>query len=199
MSTEPTIGNGRRRPFAVRVWGNPLARAADQAEAVLILGLVVVWLLSLPLIATMASVEWTRVETRLAADRITDLPRDALLTEDAAPPVASHDAVQVNSTAAATWAGRDSRPTSGQIQVPPAAQAGDHIAIWIDATGAVVARPMNTSTAAALTVMAAIGVWVGLGLVLSGIWWIARRRLDRHRWDQWERDWTAFEPGRNAS
>lgn len=198
MSTHPTTAHGHGRPLVVRVWGNPLARGVDRAEAALVLGLIVVWLFSLPLIATMASVEWTRVDARLTTDRIDDLPRQALLTDDAAPPVMAHDAVQSSSTAPATWTDRDGRPTGGQIQVPVSARAGDQVTIWLNSTGAVVARPMSASTAAALTVMAAVGVWVGLGMVLTGIWWIARRRLDRRRWDQWERAWSTFEPGRNA-
>ena len=57
VNAHQVIRPRRGRWFALRVWGNPLARGVDRAEAILIVGLFMIWLLTLPLIATVASVE----------------------------------------------------------------------------------------------------------------------------------------------
>jgi hypothetical protein len=189
---------GRLRWLAFRVWGSPLARDVDRAEAVLIVGLLLIWLLTLPLIATVASVEWTSVDSRLETDRATDIAVDAVLSGNASPSALTREAVG-RSAARAAWTGRDGRPASGAIRVDAGAHAGDHVTVWLDASGTVVAQPMGSSTAVALTVLAAGGAWLALGLALAGTWWAIRRRLDRHRWNGWEQEWSSFAPGRNTS
>ncbi|MCC9711881.1 hypothetical protein E4N62_45760 [Streptomyces sp. MNU76] len=37
---------------------------------------------------------------------------------------------------------------------------------------------------------------VGAALLVLGLRWAARVRLDRRRWAQWDRDWAAFEAHR---
>ena len=188
----------RRRWFALRVWGNPLARGVDRAEAIFIVGLLMIWLLTLPLIATVASVEWTSIDSRLAADRVTDIAVDAVLTGDASPILVTREAIGAT-TASAYWTGRDGQPTSGVVHVAAGARSGEHITVWLDATGKVVAQPMSSVAAAGLTALAAGIAWLGLGLTMIGIWWAVRRRFDRLRWIEWEREWKAFTSGRTSS
>ena len=198
VNAHQAIRPGRGRWFALRVWGNPLARGVDRAEAILIVGLFMIWLLTLPLIATVASVEWSSIDNRLAADRVTDIGVDAVLTGDASPIVVTREAMGA-SAASADWTGRDGQPTSGVVHVAAGARSGEHITVWLDATGKVVTQPMSSVTAAVLTALAAGIAWLGLGLTMIGIWWAVRRRFDRFRWIEWEREWKAFTPGRTSS
>lgn len=190
-----------RMPLVLRVWGNPLARGADRAESLLIIGLTVIWLLSLPIIATVASAEWTTIETRVVANQSTDVAVVAVLQADAPSLAAaeSRSGSPVSPTAPATWLGRDGQPANGMVTVPTGARTGERVTIWLDATGAVVDRPMTTQVAAGLLVLAALGGWLGLGLLFAGVRWTARIMADRHHSRLWEQDWLTLEAGQNSS
>lgn len=192
MNANDPRSKGHHRPLVLRVWRNPLARGVDRAEAVLVVGLAVVWALSLPLIATIASVEWSGIDARLAADRNSVVATEAVVTGDAALTVTAHEAVSLHVVAHATWIGRDGRPADGLVRVPAGVASGDRVTIWLDRQGNVVAEPMTSAGAATLMVMGTVGAWVGLGLGLAAVWWVIRRRFDRIRWSQWESDWAAF-------
>ncbi|ACV78382.1 Rv1733c family protein [Nakamurella multipartita] len=186
-----------RWPLALRVWGNPVARGADRAEALLIIGLTLIWLLSVPVIATVASAEWTSVDARVAADQSADVAVVAVLQADAPPLTAgdAHAPSLTSPTAPAIWLGRDGQSAHGMVTVPAGARAGQRVTIWLDPAGAVVDRPMTTQVAAGLVVLAALGGWVGLGVVFAGVWWTARVVLNRHRAQLWEQGWTNLEAG----
>jgi len=188
----------RHGPLPLRVWGNPLARGVDRAEAVLIIGLWLTWLLTLPLLATAATVHWTSISTQLTSDRVSYTAVDAVLTEDASPTILADDVFPAGTVAQATWTGLDGRPGSGVIPVEPVARDGDHVTAWLDASG-FVAHPLSSVTAAVLTMLATCGAWLALGLALAGVWWAVRRRFDRQRWDEWERDWSSFDQGRKSA
>lgn len=190
----------RRAPLFLRIWGNPLARGSDRAEAVLAAGLVVIWLLSIPFVATIASAEWPGVAATVAGVQQTRTPVVATLASDA--DLATVDARSysvVQPVATATWTGRDGQPASGSIVVRIGAQAGDRQTIWLDAQGGVVDPPMSTQTAAGLLVLVAAGVWVTLGLVLLAVRRSVGWSLDRHRSRWWEDEWASFDAGSRSS
>jgi hypothetical protein len=88
-----------------------LARNIDRAETVLLIGLTVIWLVSLPLFATVASAEWMAVESRVLAEQSRDIAVDAVLNADAAPvELDSRSPAMGQPTVAATWVGRDGQP-----------------------------------------------------------------------------------------
>lgn len=198
MNARPAVGS-TRKPWAVRVWGNPLARSTDRAEAVLLMGLAVIWLLSLPLVATMASAEWKSVESRVLAEQDRDVAVDAVLQADVSPAAIDPRAPSmVQSAVAATWVGRDGQPTEGTVPVNAGARAGDHVTIWLDGTGSVVDRPMTTRTAAGILVAATVATWLALGLTFAVVWRGSRWLFDRRRSQSWADEWASFDAGRPA-
>lgn len=195
MTSHPDAVTTGRRPLILRVWGNPLARGVDRAEAGIVLALIVVWLLTLPLIATIGSVVWTRIDAHLAAQRVADVPVDAVISGPATMSTAGYEGTAIDLTAPAVWIGRDGRPGGGRIDVPVYPQVGEHVTVWLDPAGGVVTEPTGNVTAAALTVLAAAVTWGLLGVMLAGAWCIARRRLDRTRWKIWDLEWAEFTDG----
>jgi hypothetical protein len=199
MTSHPGAETTHRRPLIMRVWGNPLARGVDRAEAAIVLALILVWLLSLPLIATVGSVEWTRIDAQLAAQRVTDVPVDAVISGEATLASAGRDGIAIEVTAPAVWTGRDGRPAGGQIQVPAYPRVGQHTTVWLDPAGQVVAQPMDSATAAFLTVLTVAAAWVLFGAMLTALWWLLRRRLDRTRWEVWDLEWAEFTDGHRST
>lgn len=189
-----------RAPLVLRVWGNPLARGSDRAEAVLVVGLVIVWLLTLPLIATIASAAWPTVESRVVGVQQSVTTTDAVLLSDAQVVIADPRSSQgVQPRANATWLGRDGRPATGSIVVRVEARTGDHQAIWLDEQGAVVDPPMTTRTAAGLLVLTAAAGWLILGGALFTFRWATGRGFDRRRRRMWEDEWASFDADSRSS
>jgi hypothetical protein len=195
---KPAAAVGRRKPLALRVWRSPLARRADRAEAALTWSMLVIWLLALPILATIGSVQWSALQARAASEQGSVVAADAVLTQDARFDPVTYRSTPTGVTAEATWTGRDGRPATGPVDAVPGSRAGDHVVIWLNPAGAVVAAPMTTLDAAAQAGLMAAGGWLGLGLLLIGGWWIGRARLDRRRWQAWAQEWETFEPGRNS-
>jgi hypothetical protein len=60
----------------------------------------------------------------------------------------------------------------------------------------VVDPPLTGVDATVEAVLIAVSGWLGFGLLLVGLWWLLRARLDRRRWSAWAQEWERFE--RNA-
>lgn len=192
--------SAHRRPLALRVWGNPLARGSDRAEALLAVGLVIVWLLSIPLAATIASALWPSVEARVVAVQHDVASTDAVLLSDADVILSdAHATPVVQPRATATWLGPDGRPVTESIVVAVGARAGDHQTIWLDAQGTVVDPPMSTQTAAALLVLAAAAGSLTLGAMFFAFRRVVGWHFDRRRWQRWEDEWASFDAGSRSN
>jgi hypothetical protein len=76
---------------------------------------------------------------------------------------------------------------------------GQHTTVWLDPAGQVVAQPMDSATAAFLTVLTVAAAWVLFGAMLTALWWLLRRRLDRTRWEVWEHEWAEFTDGHRST
>ncbi len=197
MTTRPAARPANRKPLALRVWRNPLARGADRAEVLLSVGLIIIWLLTLPLFATVGSAVWTTVQSRVVADQRDDVAVDAVVRSDASLAGDTATPSVAQPKAPATWLGRNGLPADGLVTVQAGARAGDHVTVWLDADGSVVNRPMSTQTAAGLLVAAAAGAWLVLGLLFLGLWRVTRHTLDQRRWRLWSQEWESFDAGRN--
>lgn len=186
----------RPGPLATRVWGNPMARPVDRVEAGWTWVLLVLWVLTVPILAVVGSAQWSDLQAEAAAQSRNLTSVDAVLIQDAGYELSAYRSIPTGVTAQASWTGSNGLPVTGTVSPVPGARAGDHITIWLAADGRVVKPPLSTTDAAVEAVLVAVGGWVGLGLLLIGLWWMLRRRLDRRRWSAWAQEWEGFE--RNA-
>ena len=189
--------DGRRTPrrFVFSVHGNSMARASDRTEAALIILLVVIWVLCLPLAAAGGSKLWADIAG-------TDRPQQQTYSTTAellAPTEFEHvsaDGTPMGGTSSvqARWSGANGLEETGEIQAATGLTAGTRIQIWLDRSGVVTTPPVSSATAAVQAVIVATVCWVGLGLLLSAIFWIARRRLNKARFADWESEWRQIGP-----
>ncbi|MER6704268.1 Rv1733c family protein [Streptomyces fumanus] len=182
---------------------NPLRRTTDLAEAWVALVALVLMVLAAPVAGVLVggaagdalerSVRDQRVtHHRVTATVVRELDRSPL---DADPENAA--AGDLRSRVLADWTAPDGTGHRGPLLAGLAApHAGDRFAIWTDAHGRLVARPLDTATATTHAVLAGFGATLAAAGLTEGarrliVWRMVRRRYAR--WDQaWDRagpDW----------
>lgn len=167
---------------------NPLRRASDRAEAGIIAGLAVAFLLGAPLIALAVwQLAMSTSFTTATAERAGWRPVPARLVTSA-PSSYGYDVA-----VAARWRAPDGAERHGWIQVPPGTRAGTLVTVWAGPTGRLTRRPMARSQAAIQatgTAALAVPCW-GLLLLVTGV--LSRRVLDARRLAAWDADWEAVD------
>jgi len=167
---------------------NPLRRASDRAEAGLIAGLAVVFLLGGPVIAmAIWQLAFTTAFTTTEAEHAGwhAVPARLLAT---APESYGYDV-----TVPARWRAPGGA-RSGRITVRPGTRAGTTVTVWAGPSGVLAHTPMSHLQAALqadATAALAVPCW-GMFLLSAGI--IGRRLLDVRRLAAWDDDWRAMDP-----
>lgn len=94
----------------------------------------------------------------------------------------------------ARWTAANGTEETALIQANDGLQVGDRVEIWLDRSGGVTRAPVSSTAAACEAVLAATVGWVGFGVLLAGIFWIYRRRLNKTRISDWETEWRRIGP-----
>ncbi|MFD5945008.1 hypothetical protein ACFWAZ_02300 [Streptomyces collinus] len=182
-----------------RVWlwrwrRNPLKRRSDVTET----WLGVTALAMLLLVAPSVGVAMTAVGERSAIDQAQGLHRTAarIVEEVPATPSRFSDMADDQVRATVRWAMPDGTSGTGEALVPAGRKAGSSTTVWLDDAGRL--RPAPPTPAQARSQGAALGAAAGAGVcvLVVGVWWAARLRLDVRRGSQWDRAWIEFNADR---
>jgi len=176
-------------------WHNPLARAADRAEAIARVLLTAVWLCAIPVMIIVASSVWHGVSVAAESAQQSRIATTAQLLEDAPAMTAddqgvvAYQLVQV----AARWVAPDGSERTGTV---PAAggRSGDRIEVWVDRSGEITPAPVPLSTSAVLIITVTVGAVLAWGALLMAAQFLIRGRLDRRRIVGWDIEWQRIEP-----
>jgi len=174
-----------------------LARGVDRAEAAVVLILISLWLVALPIVATVGSVSWADAAARSAEQQRSLASVQGVVEQNAQVPIGAGEATPVWIAAPVSWTGSDGQQATGIVEVPATAVVGDHVTVWLDGAGRVVPAPTSSESLAGLTMLVGAGTWILIGLVMFVLGWTIRRRLDRRRWRAWGQEWAQVEPGRH--
>lgn len=171
------------RKLAARLFGrNPLIRASDRMEALVLVLAVAVSLLAVPIGATVGTaVHESR--SRLHAEQA-QVRRQvtATVVGDSHP---RRDLESPTVTVPARWLAGGTEHT-GDVVAPLNVKTGEAIEIWIDDTGSPVRPPVRTAVDEAVAFAAA--TWCVVSLSAAGFFGVARIALDRARYARWQRD-----------
>jgi hypothetical protein len=172
---------------------NPLRRASDRAETVVLALLTLAFVVAAPL-AALACGGWAhatahRAELAQAASR--RLVTVVVLAKPAAPALAAGD---WGTTAPARWTAPDGTVVKGEVPVPYGTQAGDKFSLWSTKDGHLTGQPMNDSQAASLVIVAEVGGVAGVAVALASIGGLARWSFNRRRMAAWDVDWQSTGP-----
>jgi hypothetical protein len=173
---------------------NPLRRASDRVEAVMLAALLVAFLAGAPL-AALAAGHWEAGAVH-RAQRAGSAARQrvpAVLTEDAPVPV--HVLFQgVLQVARAKWTAPDGTARTGMVEIPAGSRAGRTVMVWTDRSGRLAGAPLQGTDATIRAGLAASFAVVMVGLVLAAAGLAFRRVLDRQRLAAWDVGWSATGP-----
>lgn len=175
----------------LRLDGNPLRRACDRTEAVLLACLLSAFVVVVPLAAVIAGAQAYGAGLRVErAERAAWRPVSAVLLATAPAPGSAGYEVPVR----ATWTAPDGARRAGPVTAPPGTPAGRTVTVWIDASGQPTGMPLQPvqvtghAIGAALTgATAAVSALLCLGALAR--WVLLRRRLAA-----WDAEWQAVGP-----
>ena len=175
----------------LRLDGNPLRRACDRTEAVVLACLLSVFVIVVPLVAVITGAQAYGAGLRAErAERVAwhQVPAVLLVTAPASG-YAGYD-VPVR----ARWTAPDGARRAGDVLPPPGTRAGRTVMLWVDASGRPTGMPLQSAQvtgqaidAAAIAATAAFSAL--LCVCVLGRWVLFRRRLAA-----WDAEWRAVGP-----
>jgi hypothetical protein len=174
------------RRFGLRC--GPLRRRVDRVEAALRLGALVIALLMIPVAIVLGTA--VRDDREFAAAE-----RRAELQQVHAQAVEDAFAGTVVVPGQVSWPIRVVYQDAHGVERHGIAdgligtKAGADVMIWLDRSGGIVPRPPQPGDGTALGVAVGLTTVTVSWLLLSGLFVVARRPLDRRRADDWDREW----------
>lgn len=161
---------------------NPLLRASDRVEALVVALAVMVPLLALPVAAAVGTAVHDSRRDVYAAQHHTRHLVTATITDD----TAAHNISRTNTaTMPARWSAAGAEHT-GAITAQSATKPGDHVAIWVDNNGELTDDPTPTTRAGVDAVTAALFTLAGV-IVAAAILLAATQAVcDRIRAIRWQ-------------
>ncbi|MCX2951488.1 hypothetical protein [Lentzea sp. NEAU-D7] len=179
---------------------NQLATAGDRLEGAVLAAAVAVALLAMPVAGAVGSELHARQRAQVESQQETRERAEAVLAEDASPPVSVDDrgTVPEKVPVRATWLGPGGQAREGDVRVNRGAKAGTAVPIWIDRySGDLTEPPLTAGGAAVNAIGVALLLWAAATASVAFLHVLVRfvhTRLRMRRWElEWQRvsrDWT---------
>jgi hypothetical protein len=169
---------------------NPLRRAVDRAEAVVMAGLLAAFLIGAPLVALAAGQQSYAAGLRIQHVQSAWHRVPAVLLAGAS----SQDYIGYEPLVLARWTTPSGAQRRGEVYAPSGARAGSTVMVWTDASGRLTGPPLRHEQVLGQAGLYALAAPAVLGLVLGGVGLLIHCRLDRRRLVAWDADWLATEP-----
>jgi hypothetical protein len=163
---------------------NPLLRAADRLEALLILVVIVGWLLVIPMAGAVDTAMYDGRHCLYAEEALTRHRVVATVLEATATTVGHYRAL---TSVQAVWPAAGGERT-GSFSLDTAAKPGDRLSIWVDADGNQAPPPTPTTQAALDAICGTLSILLSAIVVTALVLILTRSCLDRMRDAQWERE-----------
>ena len=167
----------------MRLFGrNPLIRAGDRVEALVVVFAVVVALLAAPIAAAVGTAVYDSRSHLYAAQAQNPRTVTATVTGDK---FVRQDTLGQMVTVPARWFAAGTEHT-GTVSAPPGVKTGDSIDIWVAEDGSHIGPPLRTAVDAA--VAAAEAIWFGAAMAAAALVVGTRAILNRARHARWQED-----------
>ena len=170
---------------------NPLRRRNDRVEGGMIAGLILLFLIAAPVLAT-ATGNWTRT-AGIRQERTEATWRQVLATVPRGPPTQRDYAPEAARTVMvlARWTAPHGQQRYGWVPLSPGTAAGT-LRVWVNSEGSLTGPPLrHTRLQGQIAVAETLAVCV-LGFVLSLVGGTGRYLLRRRRLAGWDTAWRAW-------
>ena len=168
---------------SMRLFGrNPLIRAGDRVEALVVVFAVVVVLLAAPIAAAVGTAVYDSRSHLYAAQAQNPRTVTATVTGDK---FVRQDTFGQMVTVPARWFAAGTEHT-GIVSATPGVKTGDSIDVWVAEDGSHIGPPLRTALDAA--VAAAEAIWFGAAMAAAGLVAATRAILNRARHARWQQD-----------
>ncbi|MDH6229012.1 hypothetical protein [Streptomyces sp. MJP52] len=175
----------RRRTRTWRWRNNPLRRREDLLEAWTV---VIVWaVMALGGVAVGAATAHAAAGL-FAGQRAERHAVGAVLLGDVPGTSAGTGSSRDRVAARVRWTDHDGTVRTVRTWVVAGAKTGERVVIWTDGRGAVVAEPPDRTDAAVEAGLLAVGSAFAFAGLVHGAGAVVRWRLDRRRFDRWDRE-----------
>lgn len=171
---------------------NPLRRASDRAETLVLILLAVAFVVGAPLaaLATGGLARAAALKAQHAQQAVVRQVTAVVLAVTAPPPVGERLAWQ----AEARWRAPDGRVVTHEVRLPYRPAVGGSLRVWTDRAGDLATAPLlDSQVAGQATTGEALGV-AGTAVVLALAGGLSRWTLNRRRLAAWEADWQETGP-----
>ena len=188
----PGVTTAGRFVRGMRFDRNPLRRASDRAETVVLILLAVLFLVGAPLSALAAGAGIHSVAQRAAlAQQASRYQVTARVVREVGPPASGGN---LTTEVLAQWTMPDGTVVNTEMAAPIGIIPGDTRKVWTTRDGRLATQPLSESQVASLTELARVAGAGALALVvaLAGLlarWWLTRRRMAA-----WDADWRTTGP-----
>ncbi len=174
---------------------NPLRRASDRVQAVVVAVALLAFLIGGPLIAVGAGHWAGAVASRVErAQQASWRQVSAVLLANAGSAVGVDYGGVSAAQVQARWTAPDGEIHTGNVSAPAGALKGSTVRIWVNSTGQQTGPPLRPDQATGQAFLAAVTAPLVLGMVILGLASVALRVVDRRRLAAWDADWQTTEP-----
>lgn len=164
------------------------ARGADRFEALLLLVVSLLVVVSVAVICRQVVADYDRLAASAAADARARHQVVATLRPDIPVPAGTGSAGGELTPVTATWIAPGGQVRRGVVDVGAGPALPRHVQVWIDQAGGQVAQPLSGAEAFTTAILGGL-VWESVVLVvLGGGYLLVRRGLDRRRARLWDRE-----------
>jgi hypothetical protein len=173
---------------------NPLRRRIDRAEAGMVAGLILMFLITAPVL-TAAAVHWNRA-AGIRQQHAEAAWRQVTATVAGSAPAQPDDFPGSDGTVwkPARWPAPDGQTRSGRVNVSPHAAAGSTVRVWVNRSGSLTGRPLRRVQLQGQIVITGMLTAAVLGLVLCLAGLAVRFLFSRRRLANWDKAWRAVGP-----
>lgn len=171
---------------------NPLRRACDRTETLLLTGLVTAFLAAAPvvLLAVGGLVHGLAHRTQLAQEAAR-LQVSALVLR-VEPSAGGY--WELDPQVQARWTAPSGKVTTGEVVAPAGTVAGSTARVWITSDGRPSEAPLLDSQVAGQVMFAEVSSVIVVALAVTATGLVARRALDKRRLAAWDAEWRTIGP-----
>lgn len=180
-----------RRCWIVRALGrSPLVRTSDRVEALVILLVFVLALVTVPFAGAIGTAAYETLGRAYASESLTRHTVAATAIEDST--VTAEQAMGPTFRVKVRWHAGGAQHVDWVELLPHEVKPGDRLDIWVDNDGRQVGPPTPMWRAGVEAVLVATATWVTAVAGAAGLSALMRTRLRRRRYRGWDRQWHAL-------